>query len=845
MRPGLPIVASLFLLFGALPSLAADMNPADVEFFEKKIRPVLAEHCYSCHAADSKTVMGGLLLDAAEPMLTGGDSGPAVVPGKPKESLLLDALRHESFEMPPTEKLPEQVIADFEKWIAKGALDPRKGKFAHKRPRSGIDVEQGRKFWAFQHPQRTAPPSTKNKAWPRGTIDRHILAKLEAEGVAPSQETDRRGLLRRASYALTGLPPTPTETRAFLEDDKPDAFARAIDRLMASPRFGERWGRHWLDIARYADSTGLDQNLTYFNAWRYRDYVVDAFNDDKPYDQFILEQIAGDLLDAQTPEERDEKVIATGYLVLGPKVAAERDKEKLRMDAVDEQIETISKSILGLTVSCARCHDHKFDPIAMNDYYALAGILRSTRTIDGIKQNNQYVSGWMLRPLGPEGDQQYELAKADVKKIKDLSKKVSKVKKSLKKLQDQAKKAASETKTDQKASGKDQESTENAPTTTAAKKKKSPTLDEKIAEATAQLKKLESSLAEVNKTKTPMPPLAMAVRDEDNIEDIALCIRGNHKRRGEVVPRGFVEVACNATPVLPSHQSGRRELAEWLASEENPLTARVMANRIWHHLFGSGLVRTVDNFGELGERPSHPELLDYLATRFVEEGWSVKSLIREIMLSRTYALSTEAPGDCIELDPDNRFFGRANRRRLDAEAVRDTLLALGGELDLTMNGSTIDGFKEVALDNNAKLPSFTKHRRRSVYLPIIRNGLPEALETFDVANPNVSTGKRGSTTVVTQALFMVNSPWVASLSESLAESLLANGAIDERSRVREAYERVLNRLPTEDEEGRCLAYLAEWADPEHPKKTDDAVRREGWTTFCQALFSSSEFRFVE
>ena len=840
MRLGQPLVTALLVLLGTSPALAAKPDQADVEFFEKKIRPVLAKHCYSCHAADAKTVMGGLLLDTAEPMLTGGDSGPAVVPGNPKESLLLEALRHESFEMPPTTKLPDNVIADFEKWIAKGAPDPRKSTGPVARPRSTIDVDEGRKFWAFQQPKQAAIPATKDKAWPRGDIDRFVLDRLEKEGVSPSKETDRRTLLRRASFALIGLPPTPEETEAFVNDDAPDAFARVVDRLLASPRFGERWGRHWLDVARYADSTGLDQNLTHYNAWRYRDYAIKSFNDDKPYDQFLVEQIAGDLLEADSVDQRDEQVIATGFLVLGPKVAAERDKAKLRMDVVDEQIETMSKAILGLTASCARCHDHKFDPIAMNDYYALAGIFHNTRTVDGIKQNNQYVSGWALRPLGPDAEKRYEQAKADAKEIKALGKKVSDAKRRIKSLQEQLKKIPT-------ATQKTPNAPESVPKPPLKDEPKDSTrkteLEEKIRETEKLLKEHESALAESKKKQAPMPPMAMAVRDEPECEDIALCIRGNHNRRGEIVPRGFIEVASYSTPVIPTHQSGRRELAEWLASDENPLTARVMANRVWHHLFGSGLVRTVDNFGELGERPSHPELLDYLALRFVEEGWSIKSLIREIMLSRTYALGTQADAKAWELDPENRLFGRANRRRLDAESIRDTVLSLGGELDLAMNGSTIGGFKEVALGNNSKRPRFDKHRRRSVYLPIIRNGLPVVLETFDVANPNVTTGKRSSTTVVTQALFMVNNPWVASLSKSLAQSLLDQQSLKDDERVRRAFEMILNRPPTAEEAERSLTYLSEWSDLEEGKKGSTAL--EGWTTFCQALFSSSEFRFVE
>ncbi|HTU19832.1 MAG TPA: PSD1 and planctomycete cytochrome C domain-containing protein, partial [Gemmataceae bacterium] len=618
----------LFALLGGAPVLRA-ANPK-MAFFEKKIRPVLVAHCYRCHSTATKR-RGGLALDSREGVRKGGDSGPAVLPGKPNESLLLRVVRYsEEPRMPPKGKLPDAVVADLEKWIAMGAPDPRTAAAAA--TTKPLDVSAGRQFWAFQPPRRHPVPKVKDASWPRGDIDAFLLAALEAKELRPAADADRAVLLRRAYFDLIGLPPTPEQIDAFVRDRSSNAFATVLDELLASPHFGERWGRHWLDVARYAESSGGGRSLLAPDAWRYRDYVIDAFNRDVPYDRFLTEQIAGDLLPAATPEERRRQLIATAFLVLGPTNYEQQNKDVLEMDVVDEQIDTMGRALLGLTLGCARCHDHKFDPIPTRDYYALAGILHSTQTL--VHDN---VSRWVEQPLPVRAEQEETLRKHEAI-VADLKKRIQQAKK------DKKKAAASELE--------------------------------------KQLRKQQAS--------GPRRPVAMAVREASRIEDCAICIRGNIGNRGAKVPRGFLQVASIGSPsALPAKQSGRRELAGWLASRDNPLTARVMVNRAWHHLFGAGLVRTVDNFGTAGERPSHPELLDYLAVRFMADGWSVKKLIRTIMLSRAYQMSSAGRSDTLVIDPENRLLAHMNRRRLDAECLRDAMLTISGRLDRTLGGPTI------------------------------------------------------------------------------------------------------------------------------------------------------------
>jgi hypothetical protein len=774
------------------------LDPAGVLFFEQKIRPVLIRHCYSCHSTQGKKARGGLRVDARAALLAGGDSGPALVAGKPETSLLIRALRHDQIAMPPKERLPEEVVNDFVRWIELGAPDPRDGRMTS--TRTGINIEEGRKFWAFQSPRRHDAPAVRDTNWSRGFVDRFILAALEARGLRPTRDADRPMLLRRLSLDLIGLPPTPQEIDAFISDRSPDAWARMVDRLLASPAFGERWGRHWLDLARYADSNGKDENFTYHDAWRYRDHVIASFNVDKPFDQFIQEQIAGDLLPAANQRERDDLLTATGFLVVGPKMLFDRDKFKQMMDVVDEQIDTIGRTFLGLTLGCARCHDHKFDPVPTIDYYALAGILASTRTLDGTKLGNPLISGWMVRGLGLGGEKARAAQVAHQNKLEAVSESLRKAESDLR-VQQAAKKSS-----------------------------------DQIDPLPQRVKALKAEEAMLKATAPPAPPLVMAVRDEDDPSDMRVNIRGNPGALGDVVPRGFLKVATRHRGVIPEDRSGRLELAQWLAGRDNPLTARVFVNRAWMHLFGKGLVRTVDDFGAQGERPTHPELLDTLAIRFVEEGWSVKKLVRAIVMSHTYQIAVVEDGRAARVDPENRLLWRAHRRRLQAEVLRDAMLSVAGQLDRRMGGSSVSGLGEHATNNNAKDTLDTdRDRRRSVYLPVIRNGLPSIFEVFDFADPDATTGKRNSTIVPTQALYLMNSPFVIEQARKTAEWLLAVATTDE-GRLDVLYRRALGRVPTAQERETALRFLSEQRE---------GGKLRAWAAVCQAMFGCTEYRFVE
>jgi hypothetical protein len=823
VRGSCPATVALpaLLLFPALASAqapgAAKLDPAGVQFFEQKVRPVLVQHCYECHSAKSKRPRGGLRVDTRAGLLKGGDSGPALVPGKPLSSLLIKALRHDEVAMPPKGKLPDAVVQDFVRWVKMGAPDPRDGSAAP--ARTGIDVEAGRKFWAFQPPRRYPAPAVRDASWPRSDVDRFVLAALEASGLRPARDADRPTLLRRVSLDLTGLPPTPEEIDAFVADGAADAFARVVDRLLASPAFGERWGRHWLDVARYADSNGKDENLTFHEAWRYRDYVLASFNADKPYDQFVREQLAGDLLPAADQAQRDEQLTGTGFLVVGPKVLANRDQPQRKMDVIDEQIDTVGRTFLGLALGCARCHDHKFDPIPTTDYYALAGIFASTRTLDGFKLGNPVVSGWMLRPLGPDGEKAHASQLAHQKKLKGVADALRKARADLK---------AHEERAARRPAGAPEKDVEKA-----------------TGAARARVKELEAEERRLKAAAPPAPRLVMAVRDEDAPADVRVNVRGNPYALGELVPRGFLTVAsAGPRPKLPAGQSGRRELAAWVASKDNPLTARVFVNRAWLHLFGEGLVRTVDDFGARGTRPTRPELLDALAVRFVEEGWSLKRLVRHLVLSRTYQLSVVGDPAGARVDPENRLLGRANRRRLEAEVIRDAILAVSGQMERGVGGSAVLGLGEQAINNSSKGGAPTdRNTRRSVYLPVIRNDLPPIFEVFDFADPDVATGKRDATTVPTQALYLMNSPFVLSQARQAARRLLATPA-DDAVRLTLLYRRALGRAPAARERESALRFLREQRRDRAAGPGAEA-ELEAWADVCQAVFGCTEFRFVE
>ncbi|REK22396.1 MAG: DUF1553 domain-containing protein [Planctomycetota bacterium] len=770
---------------GALVARADDSEPnasrdqadkshdaAELAFFERRIRPVLVERCYECHSAAAQQagkLKGELLLDSRPGVLQGGPSGPAVVPGDVEASLLLSAIRHEDLEMPPDGRLDADVISAFETWIRRGAFDPRAeaAGVVQVDARAPIDFAEARKFWAFQPPRKSSPPQVANTSWPRSDIDRFLLARLEAVGLEPVGDADRHTLLRRVTFDLTGLPPTPEAIESYLADHSDEAWSRVVDRLLASPEFGERWGRHWLDVARYADSNGGGVNIAFDNAWRYRDYVIAAINADKPYDRFLREQLAGDLLPYDSPQQQAEQIVATGFLMVGNKPLGKYDKEALVLDVADEQIDLVGRALMGLTLGCARCHDHMFDPVPMADYYALAGIFASTHSV--IKK--KVISGipHVRLPLDERNASWYEARK------------------------------------------------------------------EQIGQAFAQ-----------------------AAADIEHPHDEAIRIRGQLAARGQVVPRGFLQVARFAgQPDIPNDESGRRQLAEWLTDPAHPLTARVMVNRVWHHLFGRGLVATVDNFGARGQRPSHPRLLDHLAIEFREDNWSLKRLIRRLVHTRAYRLASTGEAELLTrgraLDPDNALLWRARGRRLDVEAMRDSILAISDRLDRTRGGPTLTFSGRYEFSNSTrrlKVPD--PSRRRGVYLPIVRDHLDmvpslDILEVFDFANPSFVTGRRNATIVPTQALYLMNSEFVTEQAEHAARRLLrATSGQSDRERVARFFLTALTRPPSATEVDGALELLQ---DVRAAADVSEAEAGEGpdlaaWTVLCQTIFASSEFVFL-
>jgi mono/diheme cytochrome c family protein len=781
------LAVGLALLGVVAPSArAADPQPTpdDVRFFETRVRPVLAEKCFKCHGPAKQK--GDLRLDSAAAVKKGGDSGRALlVPGKPDESLLLRAVRHADGveKMPPAGKLKDSEIADLAAWVKRGAPFPAAAAAA-----AGPDPA---KHWAFQPVVKPAVPAVRDAGWAKSDLDRFVGAKLEAAGLTRAPPADRRTFVRRATFDLTGLPPTPEEVAAFLTDTSPDADERLIDRLLASPAYGERWGRHWLDVARYADSNGLDENTAHGNAWRYRDYVVNAFNADKPYDRFLLEQIAGDLLPAGSPAARADHLVATGFLALGPKVLAEPDEKKMELDIVDEQLDTLGRTVMGLTLGCARCHDHKFDPVTAADYYALAGVFVSTRTMETFKK----VARWYENSLATPGQLREKAAHdAAVAKLKEQIKALT---------------------------GK----TDDA--------------------AGAERKKLQAALA-LKEKAAPEVPSAMGVT-EGTPTDVPVLRRGNHLTPAAVVARRFpVVLAGEKQAPLPKDHSGRLELARWLTAPGHPLTARVMVNRVWRWHFGKGLVRSVDNFGLVGEKPTHPELLDWLAAEFVTDGWSIKKLHKRIMLSATYRLSAAHDAAAAVADPDNRLLWRANVRRLEAEAIRDALLAVAGLLDRTAGGPALTQVKnrDYLFDHTSKDKTTYASDRRSLYLPVVRNNLYDVFQLFDAPDAAVPTGDRATTTVPTQALFFMNSDLAGRAADALAGRLLARPGLDDAGRVRLLFELAYGRPPTDREVTRVAAGVAAF-EAEFTTEADPAKRRrKAWATACQAVLAGNEFIHV-
>ncbi|MCY3776696.1 MAG: DUF1549 domain-containing protein [Candidatus Aminicenantes bacterium] len=1074
------------------------------EFFEKKIRPLLAEHCYACHSSASQPVMGGLILDQEEGFRSGGSRGSPVVAGDPESSLLIRAVTHqdEKLRMPLAGRLPDEEIALLADWVRMGAPWGMA-------PNADQKASETEGFWAFEPPVEPSLPQVRDVKWVRSPIDRYILARLEAEGLTPAPVADRRTLIRRATFDLTGLPPTIEEIRDFLQDRSPGAYSRLIERLLSSPRYGERWGRHWLDVARYADSNGLDENMAYTTAFRYRDYVVQALNRDKPYDQFVREQLAGDLLpDTGDLETTLERWTATGFLSLGPKMLAEDDPVKMRMDIIDEQLDTSFRAFLGLTVGCARCHDHKFDPVSIRDYYSLAGIFRSSKTME----HHDVVAEWHEHVLAPADDrlrlqQQREKIEAKTKAIEAVTKRENKklveegrtrvgayllaaqelagyqkirlksvfegrnpdpesltvreagnwdrgnVERQLKKGKTNIPKTESsdappdtyfaeydveipaagpyqlefleaetgagtadihingtlvkrgieaienrtaspdaggwmvagifdlkagsntlrlEHKTrfpyfekllltanplpeeapiprtlvqvahrdklnpvflyqwidrlrrsrgapysvlyawHAQAEGRSREgwqspaaklfenveaadltdlashyqkqfrlaeeawralvreqevvtkkfSTVRTDEETEETKLEDPALEamrailyekwgpfrppEKTTEyfPDAALRELDALEAERKKLEEGKPdlPSAMGITEGQQIDDLAIHLRGSHWDLGEKVPRGFPGLGRKSLEQLRDPaSSGRLELANWITRDDNPLAARVMVNRIWRWHMGRGLVASTDNFGRLGDAPTHPDLLNWLAIRFVEGNWSLKQMHRLIMHSATYRMSTGYSAQGSGKDPENRLLWRMNRRQLEAEAIRDSILAVSANLDLKPGGSLL------GQSGRGYIRPGTRYdwNRRSIYLPVVRSSMYDFLRAFDFADPSVTDGDRGASVVAPQALFLMNDSLVLENSRRMATGLLAREDLDETGRVRVAYESALGRLPNQEESRRALEFVARMDAGWRDRVEEPGERRlRSWQGFCQALMASSEFAYL-
>ena len=932
------------LSYSVLPVLALSLaigtaqTPAQLELFEKNARPLFAEKCQGCHNAKLKS--GGIDFSSPNGIKDAASMGSFGSPAEPEKSVIVEALSYQSqIKMPPQGKLPAETIAAVREWVAAGAPTPAvtpsagnslEGTGVRPVALRGVITDFDKNFWSFKPISQAAPPTPRQQDWAGNPIDRFILANLEKNGLKPAPQADKTTLLRRATFDLTGLPPTEQELQDFLADGSLQAFEKVVDRLLASPRYGERWGRHWLDVMRYADSTGSDEDHRYPHAWRYRDYVVQAFNDDMPYDQFVREQLAGDILAADPNSGVGYRgIVATGFLALGKKALAQKDLPLKRYDVVDDQIDVTAKAFLGLTVTCARCHDHKFDPIATRDYYQLAAIFASTLSYAGGATGDP-----IQTPLAPPGE--FETFQKQWKEFNALEGKVADIidfDKDAKKRRDteepkiadsmlaayrvyakgeavdavaadtklgenlarwvdylkdagrpelakwraatgQNRKAVADEYQEQfrrSAYQYDQDlswwkqartSFPNAGKVAGPRPRMSAekdgffvavwqdsgplhrSRDEQMASLSPEkAKEAEALLAQVAEREKALPmkevPMACAVKEGDTM-DQKIFVRGDYHNLGDPVERTFPAILRLSAPA-PAVQtkSGRLELAEWIVDPRNPLPSRVMANRIWQGHFGDGIVRTPDNYGRLGERPSNPELLDYLARTFMDGGWSIKKMHRLIMLSKTYQMSAAYDEETKAKDPENRLISHFPRQRLSIEEIRDAYLAMGGDMDLTMGGTLDPG---VGTDGETSAGRISmnpeKTNRRSIYLPLRRSNLPTLYTLFDFGDATTPEGHRSPTTVATQALFVMNSPLVIREARNVADAVLKQEKQDKR-RVEEIYLRVLDRRPDANEIDQGLTYLTNFR-----KKWSQIDEEQSWTSLTHALMASNELIFV-
>ncbi len=875
---------------------AAEPKPTaeQLDFFEKKIRPVLSEKCYKCHSEKADKVKGGLVLDTREGARRGGDSGPAVAPGNLADSILIEAIRYtnKDFAMPPEKsggKLSDAIIKDFETWVKMGAPDPREGaaKVVKK-----FSKEDAKNWWAFQAPKLQTVPKPKNSAWAHGDVDRFLLSALEGKNLKPVGDADPAMLLRRIYFDLTGLPPSPLDVGQFFADwkaasaDPKTAAAQQqavlgkwVDKLLASPQFGERWGRHWLDVARYAESSGKDVNIAFPHAWRYRDYVIAAFNSDKPYDQFLREQLAGDLLPASNDAQKTEHLVATGFLAIGPKGLNEQNPRQFCLDLADEQVDTVSQAMLGLTISCARCHDHKFDPISQREYYAMAGIFLSTDTLFGTASGVQNRHGSDLVEL-PQGALTLgkTMSPAELERAKKRLDDLRKEQREMFASRFNAGKGGATP-----PSGNELQRILGMVTQIGALETQLKGFDEKgqskpLAMGVKDLpESAQSGFGRVGEFMRRGPQARLGRPPEfGSVRDSALYARGEADKPTEKVPRSFPAVlSTESAPSIPAKESGRRQLAEWMTSPANPVTSRVMVNRVWHTLFGRGIVESADNFGTTGKKPSNQALLDFLAVKFQTPtsaggyGWSVKKLARDIVMSHAYQLSSDYEPGAFAADPENALHWRVSKRRLDAECIRDAMLSASQQLQLSpptasMIGQAGDGpiggprFRPGGITEDQLVNSGAATMVRSVYLPIARDVPPDALAVFDFSDASLVTGARDTTNVPSQALFLLNGDMVAAASRKLADRVLAQypsgpmggvGAnFDQRLGI--AYWITLGRSPTQNERTAAWNFFqkfpSNWSkgDKASPGMKSAEDVKAAWTSFCRALFATSDFRYL-
>lgn len=876
----LSIAGCLWAALGGMTVCAQEsLTPDQLKFFESRIRPVLVTECYRCHAQQTGKVEGSLRVDNAQSLRLGGDSGPAIDLEDYQAGTLWQAINHDGIEMPPGRRLPQNVIDDFEIWLKQGAPDPRTLELDQAPSTvTEADIEAGREFWSFQ--EVSEPPVPRSGTdWPQSSIDQFLAVEWEAQGIPTPADASPEVVLRRLCFDLLGVPPTSEQLSWFVqlwEEDPDQAMSQAVDRMLDSPKFGERWGRHWLDIARYAESTGKEINSSFPHAWRYRDYVIDSFNADKPYDQFLKEQLAGDLLEVDSDQQWTQNLVATGFLALGPKTLLERSQRQFEADVIDEQIDVTTRSLLGVSVACARCHDHKFEAITQKDYYAVAGIFGNMETYFGgtASRRNRNSTRLIELPVQDRDTEDFRLSEDEIEQVRDQIKKLNEEIADLNRPQ-------RDRRSNDAGSSKDQQ---NQAAVNQQQRR------QMVRRLTATRTTLQNTLDSLDKQGRQIS-VCMGVQPVENPRDARLLARGEVDQPGETVPRGFVSVLAAQPPTIAADSSGRLEFANWVASADNPLTTRVMANRVWLHLMGQGIVRTPEDFGVTGSAPSHPELLDFLATRLVQNQWSIKSLIREIVTSRAYRMSSDYQSVAAAKDPENHYFWRRSPQQLEAEALRDSMLMVSGELETERprgsivasvgpaeagrRGQTTEILFRLQQQAAQKDDSMSRRERalrmrkmaeqrartsltdealnqslpyRSVYLPVVRDHVPRSLELFDFAEPSMVVGDRDQSQTAPQALYLLNSDFVWQQSMALADSA-RDQSTDLASQLNWVFRTCYSRDASAEELDWAMMFIERQEAVEPVGQTRSNSDRgtssvDGLAVFCQALLTSAEFRMV-